>query len=421
MTSEATSDESAATVCWCCGVERGEPELARLECHSEVALCDVCLDWLGDKQALRRGNRLRRAVPILATADVARALEHYAALGFETGAWEGGGYGFASRDGVELHLGEVEGHDPTTNIVSCYLFVGDADALHAEWVEAGAGGQIEAPSDTDYGLREGRHVDPDGNVIRYGSPLPGSDRTPEGSWLLAADDPLAVAATRAVQAGALDILTRLLDDNPELAAARIGDDTTSRTLLHAATDWPGHFPGVGQVIAALVRAGAEVNARFVGSHAETPLHWGASSDDVEALDALIDAGADLEASGAVLGGGSPLADAVGFGQWNAARRLVERGATTRLKDAAALGLMDPVGAFCATDPPPSPEEVTDALWAACHAGQRPTAEYLLERGADLNWVGWDDLTPLDVAIQADATELAAWLRTRGAKSANELR
>ena len=114
MASEATSDESAATVCWCCGVERGESELARLECHSEVALCDVCLDWLGDKQALRRGNRLRRAVPILATADVARALEHYAALGFETEAWEGGGYGFASRDGVELHLGEVEGHDPAT-------------------------------------------------------------------------------------------------------------------------------------------------------------------------------------------------------------------------------------------------------------------------------------------------------------------
>lgn len=112
MTSEATSDESAATVCWCCGEERGEPELARLECHSEVALCDTCLDWLGDKQALRRGNRLRRAVPILATADVARALEHYAALGFETEAWQGGGYGFASRDGVELHLGEVEGHDP---------------------------------------------------------------------------------------------------------------------------------------------------------------------------------------------------------------------------------------------------------------------------------------------------------------------
>jgi hypothetical protein len=389
--------------------------------HSEVALCDVCLDWLGDKRVLRRGNRLRRAIPILSTADVTRALEHYAALGFETEAWGGGGYGFASRDGVELHLSEVDGHEPATNILSCYLFVGDADALHAEWVEAGAGGQLEPPSDTNYGLREGRHIDPDGNVIRYGSPLPGSDRAPEGSMLLAADDPLAVAATTAVQAGDLDTLTRLLDDSPQLAAARIGDHTMSRTLLHAATDWPGHFPAVGQVITALVRAGADVNARFNGSHAETPLHWAASSDDVEALDALIDAGADLEAAGAVLGGGSPLADAVGFGQWNAARRLVERGATTRLKDAAALGLMDRVEAFFATDPPPTPELVTDALWAACHAGQRTTAQHLLERGADLNWIGWDNLTPLDVAIQADATDLVAWLRAQGAKPANELR
>jgi hypothetical protein len=178
MTSEQTSDNSTM-VCWCCGEERGEPELARLECHSEVALCDVCLDWLGDRQALRRRNRLRRAIPILATADVARALEHYAALGFETEAWSGGGYGFASRDGVELHLGEVEGHVPATNIVGCYLFVGDADALYAEWVEARIGGQLGAPGNTDYGLREGRHVDPDGNVIRYGSPLPAADSTPE--------------------------------------------------------------------------------------------------------------------------------------------------------------------------------------------------------------------------------------------------
>jgi hypothetical protein len=178
MNTESTSDESP-TVCWCCGEERSEPELARLECHSEVALCDVCLGWLGDRQALRRGSRLRRAIPILATADVTRALGHYAALGFETEAWDGGGYGFASRDGVELHLSEIEGHVPATNVVSCYLFVGDADALHSEWVEARAGGQLEVPSDTDYGLREGRHVDPDGNVIRYGSPQPDADSTPE--------------------------------------------------------------------------------------------------------------------------------------------------------------------------------------------------------------------------------------------------
>ena len=72
-----------------------------------------------------------------------------------------------------------------------------------------------------------------------------------------------------------------------------------------------------------------VDARFAGPHRETPLHWAASNDDVAALDALIDAGADLEADGAVIAGGTPLDDAVAFGPWRAARRLAERGASTR--------------------------------------------------------------------------------------------
>ena len=89
-------------------------------------------------------------------------------------------------------------------------------------------------------------------------------------------------------------------------------------------------------------AGADVDARFAGPHTETPLHWAASSDDIEALDALLDAGADIEADGAVIGGGTPMADAVAFGQWAAARRLLERGARTNLWQAAALGLADRV-------------------------------------------------------------------------------
>ena len=61
--------------------------------------------------------------------------------------------------------------------------------------------------------------------------------------VLAADDPLALAATEAVQTGELEALGQLLSDHPDLATARIGDpDGMSRTLLHAATDWPGHYP-----------------------------------------------------------------------------------------------------------------------------------------------------------------------------------
>jgi uncharacterized protein len=240
--------------------------------------------------------------------------------------------------------------------------------------------------------------------------------------LIAADDPLAAAATQAVQAGDLDALERLLSKDPWLATARIGDWDNHRTLLHAATDWPGHFPNGPAVVQRLVAAGADLNAhsRF-GSHTETPLHWAASSDDVAVLDALLDAGADIEATGAVLGGGTALADACGFGNWAAARRLVERGAQSTLSDAAALGLLDRVEAIFAEEPPPDPDLITKSFWSACHGGQLRTAEYLLDRGADINWIGWDDKTPLDLVDQESQPELAGWLRSRGARHAAELR
>jgi uncharacterized protein len=240
--------------------------------------------------------------------------------------------------------------------------------------------------------------------------------------IVSADDRRAVEVTRAVQAGDLDQLDRLITADPWLAKARIGDADCYRTLLHAATDWPGHFPNGPAVVQRLVSAGADVNAhsRF-SSHSETPLHWAASSDDVAVLDALLDAGADIEATGAVLGGGTALADACGFGNWAAARRLVERGARTRLSDAAALGLLDRVEAVFAEGPAPDSDVITQSFWSACHGGQLRTAVYLLERGAEINWIGWDDKTPLDLVNADSQPELAGWLRSQGARRAAELR
>lgn len=225
-----------------------------------------------------------------------------------------------------------------------------------------------------------------------------------------------MAAVKAIRSGEIQALNRLLTDNPSLAVARIDG---GRTLLHVATDWPGHFPNSGSTVAALIAHGADVNARVTGSHTETPLHWAASSDDVAALDVLLDHGADIEAPGAVIGGGTPLADAVAFGQWHAARRLVERGARTTLWQAAALGLMDRIEEYFASDTAPAPNEVTNAFWCACHGGQRGSAGYLLARGANLNWIGYDGLTPLDAACRSGAEELVDWLRTQGAHSAKD--
>jgi hypothetical protein len=240
---------------------------------------------------------------------------------------------------------------------------------------------------------------------------------------LDSSDPVASALTAAVRGGDVASLERLLAERQGLAAARIADDTGgSRTLLHIATDWPGHFPNAAAVVGMLIQAGAGPNAPVGGSwHSETALHWAASSDDVEVLDALLDGGANIEAQGASIGGGSPLDDAVGYGQWRVAGRLVERGARTRLWYAAALGLMDRLEQACASAPPPTRQQVTEAFWQACHGGQRQAAEYLLGGGAELNWVaGWDGRTPLDIARNQDAEELVDWLGGQGARSAAEL-
>ncbi len=118
--------------------------------------------------------RLTSFSPIFPVRDLQAALAHYASLGFETRAYIGeAGYGFADRDGVGLHLAAEPDHDPTTGAAEAYLYVTDADALAAEWSRPGMAGRTGPVHDTPYQLREGVHVDPDNNVIRFGSPMSG--------------------------------------------------------------------------------------------------------------------------------------------------------------------------------------------------------------------------------------------------------
>jgi len=112
------------------------------------------------------GN-VQRVAPIFAVRDLDVALAYYQRLGFTVRPYSGGGYGFAVRDGVELHLGVVPASDRRIN--SAYLFVEDADELAAQWRAAGV--EVHAPQDTEWGMHEGAIEDPDGNVIRFGSPV----------------------------------------------------------------------------------------------------------------------------------------------------------------------------------------------------------------------------------------------------------
>jgi ankyrin repeat protein len=72
------------------------------------------------------------------------------------------------------------------------------------------------------------------------------------------------------------------------------------------------------------------------------------------------------------------------------------------------------------EPKPAGDQITAALWHACRGGQLQAAQYLTGKDANINWVGWDKIAPLDGAQQSGNQALVAWLRNQGAKPAHEL-
>lgn len=121
-----------------------------------------------------------RAVPILPSRDLHETLAFYERLGFTNrgAAPEEWDYLILGRGEVELHFIAAPEVDPLRTAASCFVHVADADALHAQWEAAGVprdeatGSRLQAPVDTDYGVREFALVDPSGNLLRVGSQLP---------------------------------------------------------------------------------------------------------------------------------------------------------------------------------------------------------------------------------------------------------
>ena len=113
--------------------------------------------------------RLAFVAPVLPMTDKDRTVAHYRSLGFTVHEYNAE-YVMVEREGVEMHLGLMPDHDPKRTAGCVWILVDDADALYAEW--SGIDDTRE-PFDTDYKIREGAHLDPDGNLLRFGSPLPG--------------------------------------------------------------------------------------------------------------------------------------------------------------------------------------------------------------------------------------------------------
>ncbi|MBO0892934.1 MAG: hypothetical protein J2O39_01040 [Acidimicrobiales bacterium] len=253
----------------------------------------------------------------------------------------------------------------------------------------------------------------------------GSPKEPQAPLMVPHLDPVAIELTRIIHGGDLSLLRSMIAERPELATVRMigrkGREGGWRTPLHVATDWPGYFPAAPAAAAFLLDAGANPNDDTGGERPETPLHWAASTDDVEVALALIDGGAELDRPGGSIG--TPLDNAVGYGCWHVARLLVQRGAPVeRLWQAAALGMLSRLEELLAATPTPTGEDLDAAFWQACHGGQRRAAERLLGVGADMNASPpYSDRTPLEVARGPDTRRelLATWLRDQGAAASEE--
>lgn len=226
-----------------------------------------------------------------------------------------------------------------------------------------------------------------------------------------ADQPAAQQLVAAIKGGDTRALIDLLVAEPRLATCIVVEaNGTGRSPLHLLADAPGCRPRQRETLRVLVGAGAELDAAPVAmAHLESPLHWAASNDDVELIDALLDAGADIERPGSSVGGGPPIQAALGYGQYRAVRRLYERGAKVELAHLVVLGLTDPVRDILIGSTPVQ-EERDGALWNACRRGDVVLARLLVEHGANPSWVApWSTETPLDIARAEGQHHLLPWL------------
>ncbi len=154
-----------------------------------------------------------------------------------------------------------------------------------------------------------------------------------------------------------------------------------------------------------------VNIR--GAYNKTPLHWAAEKNNRELADVLLAAGGDITAE--TTWGMTPLQWAANMGSRDVADTLLQHGAKPQLNmwAAAGLGMLDVVQSFWESPeklkpgagqtrtrrtpnrdwnktPPPDDYAslVSDAFYIAARNGHIDAAEFLLQKGADINCRGF---------------------------------
>ena len=262
------------------------------------------------------------------------------------------------------------------------------------------------------------------------------------------------------QQAVVDLLDQMASYMPIVLAARKGDLETLGQLLDADPQWldkpiPNgstllfdlcnintRLKNVGKTIAYLIKRGANPSQTSnPDGTGETPLHWAASfgpniKHGPQAIDALLDNGAEIDATGSVIGNGTPLVNAVIFRDVASARLLIERGAKFDLSLAAGAGRLDLVKSFFNAhgqfhnphgnmphrdSTSNADAELSMAICLAAINGQRDCIAYLLEQGAPINAVSVVGTTPLDELNNGKFVDAAKWLQEQGALIAEQLK
>ena len=171
------------------------------------------------------------------------------------------------------------------------------------------------------------------------------------------------AAERLIAAGAIvDACAASNLDRPDLLASLIGEDPACVNERGGDGQTPLHFAKSRTVIDMLLAAGADIDARDV-DHRATPAEW------------MLDR-------------------TRGAGRYDLARYLVDRGGSTDIFLAAALGLTDRVVTMLRAN-----RSLLDLRTGQREYGEKPPGSYHI-----YFWTIGDSRSPLDVAAQFDQNE-----------------